>query len=152
MSGSSTPPMLYGAGTSERILGGALGSDRSNVVVATKGGYVFRDRSTLVRVARRIVAPALGRAERFNPHGAPGASVDNQNGVRGARLHTYVSARRGRRQSATLRMDDIDVYQLHGPSSLCPDETLELMAELVRAGKIRELASGSNAWTTWVCG
>ena len=41
-----------------------------------------------------------------------------------------------------LRTDYIDVYQLHGPSSLCPDETLELMVELVRVGKIREFGVG----------
>jgi aryl-alcohol dehydrogenase-like predicted oxidoreductase len=41
-----------------------------------------------------------------------------------------------------LRTDYIDLYQLHGPSSLCPDETLELMTELVRVGKIREFGVG----------
>ena len=36
---------VYGAGASERVLGRALRGRRSEVVVATKGGYVFRERT-----------------------------------------------------------------------------------------------------------
>jgi aryl-alcohol dehydrogenase-like predicted oxidoreductase len=133
----------YGAGTSERILGGALGSDRSNVVVATKGGYVFRDRSTLVRGARRIVAPALGRARAIQSARSSVAHVLTTRTVYAAQDFTPTYLRGAVDDSLRrLRTDYIDVYQLHGPSSLCSDETLELMAELVRVGKIREFGVG----------
>jgi aryl-alcohol dehydrogenase-like predicted oxidoreductase len=133
----------YGAGTSERILGGALGSDRSNVVVATKGGYVFRDRSRLVRDARRIVAPALGRARAIrSARSSAGHALATRTGYASQDFTpTYL---RGAVDASLrrLRTDYIDVYQLHGPSSVCPDETLELMAELIRVGKIREFGVG----------
>jgi aryl-alcohol dehydrogenase-like predicted oxidoreductase len=134
----------YGAGTSERILGAALGSDRSNVMVATKGGYLFRDRSRLERGVRRVVAPALGWARSIRPAATSGAgdtlvksSAYSAQDFTAAYLRGAVddSLRR-------LRTDYIDVYQLHGPSSLCPDETLQLMAELLRAGKIRAFGAG----------
>ena len=135
----------YGAGTSERILGAALGSDRSNVIVATKGGYVFRDRSRLVRATRRILAPALGRArDDPNRRGArPPRRPSTTRTVYAAQDFTPSYLRAAVDDSLRrLRTDYIDVYQLHGPSSLCSDETLQLMAELVRVGKIREFGVG----------
>ena len=133
----------YGAGTSERILGGALGSDRSNVVVATKGGYVFRDRSRLERGARRVVAPALGRARAIQSARRSTAQASTNRTAYAAQDFTPTYLRGAVDDSLRrLRTDYIDLYQLHGPSSMCPDETLELMAELVRAGKIREFGVG----------
>jgi aryl-alcohol dehydrogenase-like predicted oxidoreductase len=134
----------YGAGTSERILGAALGSDRSNVVVATKGGYVFRDRSWLGRGARRIVGPALGRARAIqSARSSASAQALTARSMYAAQDFTPAYLRGAVDDSLRrLRTDYIDVYQLHGPSSLCPDETLELMVELVRVGKIREFGVG----------
>ena len=134
----------YGAGTSERILGAALGSDRSNVIVATKGGYVFRDRSRLVRATRRILAPALGRARAIQSarsSTAPQASTTRTAYAAQDFTPSYLRAAVDG-SLRRLRTDYIDVYQLHGPSSLCPDETLQLMSELVRVGKIREFGVG----------
>ena len=37
----------YNAGASERTLGHALGARRADVVVMTKGGYLFRDRTPI---------------------------------------------------------------------------------------------------------
>ncbi len=119
----------YGAGTSERILGAALGSDRSNVIVATKGGYVFRDRSRLVRATRRILAPALGRARAIQSarsSTAPQASTTRTAYAAQDFTPSYLRAAVDD-SLRRLRTDYIDVYQLHGPSSLCTDETLQLM-------------------------
>ena len=52
-----------------------------------------------------------------------------------------------------LRTDYIDIYQLHGPSTLCTDDTLQLMVDLMQAGKIRQFGVGlerlDNA-TSWL--
>ena len=134
----------YGAGASERVLAAALGSDRGSVVVATKGGYLFRERSRLGRGARRIVAPALGAARSIR-------SVQSWTATSALATKTAYTAQDftpSYLRSAVddslrrLRTDYIDVYQLHGPSSLCPDETLQLMSELVRVGKIRAFGVG----------
>jgi aryl-alcohol dehydrogenase-like predicted oxidoreductase len=141
----------YGAGTSERILGATLGSDRRNVIVATKGGYLFRDRSSVERAIRRVVAPALGfaRSRRSTPTNASATRAGySAQDFTPAYLRGAVddSLRR-------LRTDYIDIYQLHGPTSLCPPETLQLMDDLRRAGKIREFGAGletldnAEAWS-----
>src|SRR5262245_56844856 len=54
----------YGAGASERVLGDALRRRRDEVVVATKGGYVFRERAAPEQAARRVAASVLRRLPR----------------------------------------------------------------------------------------
>ncbi|MGZ4671616.1 MAG: aldo/keto reductase [Ilumatobacteraceae bacterium] len=134
----------YGAGTSERILGAALGSDRSKVIVATKGGYLFRDRSRFERSARRILAPTLGAVRSIRS--ARAATATHPSATRAgyaAQDFTASYLRRAVDNSLSrLKTDYIDVYQLHGPSSVCPDETLQLMADLIRVGKIRAFGVG----------
>jgi aryl-alcohol dehydrogenase-like predicted oxidoreductase len=132
----------YGSGTSERILGSALRSDRSKVVVATKGGYLFRDRSRLERGARLLLGPALAR--RRSAHSAPTTGPGLAMRTRyDAQDFTPAYLRRAVDASLhRLQTDYIDVYQVHGPSSLCTDETLELMDELIRVGKIRKFGVG----------
>lgn len=130
----------YGSGTSERILGDALHSDRSNVVVATKGGYLSRDRSRLERAVRSLLGPVVARRRSAHSGMRPGLVVRTQYAAQdftAAHLRRAVDASLRR-----LRTDYIDLYQLHGPSSLCADETLGLMDELIRAGKIREFGVG----------
>jgi aryl-alcohol dehydrogenase-like predicted oxidoreductase len=134
----------YGAGTSERVLAAALGSDRSNVIVATKGGYLFRERSRLERGARLVVAPAFGavRSIRSVQSWTANSALATKSAY-AAQDFTASYLRRAVDDSLRrLRTDYIDVYQLHGPSSVCSDETLQLMAELVRVGKIRSFGVG----------
>ena len=142
----------YGSGTSERILGSALRSDRGNVFVATKGGYLFRDRSRIERVARRLLGPVLARRRpaSFDSATRPGLAIRTQ-----YEAQDFTPGYLRRAVEASLRRlhtDYIDLYQLHGPPSLCNDDTLELMDELVRAGKIREFGVGlehlenTSAW------
>ena len=52
---------VYGSGASERTLGRALATRRDEVFVATKGGYVFRERTGAEQAARRIVGAARAR-------------------------------------------------------------------------------------------
>ena len=109
----------YGSGTSERILGACLGSDRARVTVATKGGYLFRDRSSIESSARRFIAPVLGAARsmrsrrRAEPSQGPmsrGAYAAQDFTPSYLRSAVDSSLRR-------LRTDYIDIYQLHGPAT-----------------------------------
>ncbi|MEO6122863.1 MAG: aldo/keto reductase [Ilumatobacteraceae bacterium] len=130
----------YGAGISEMTLGRALGRDRSRVTIATKGGYLFNERSSIERKLRSAAAPVVrtlrrrGLGDQFGRLGAGNyAAQDFSAGsIRGA---VEASLRR-------LRTDYIDIYQIHGPPQLCPSETLDLMRRLVAAGTIRAFGVG----------
>ncbi len=134
----------YGSGTSERILGTSLGSDRSRVIVATKGGYIFRDRSGAERAARRFIAPVLGAVRSIRPARRSEPTQGSTSRMAYAAQDFTPSYLRNAVDSSLrrLRTDYIDIYQLHGPASLCADDTIELMVELVRVGKIREFGVG----------
>ena len=54
----------YGSGASERVLGDALRTRRDEVVLATKGGYVFRERTAPEQAARRLAAGVVRRLPR----------------------------------------------------------------------------------------
>src|SRR5579859_5922908 len=75
----------YGAGASERVIGAALRGRRDQAFVATKAGYVFRERTAPEHAARRLAGPMIRRVGRWTrqrsatspPAGSPGyASQD----------------------------------------------------------------------------
>ena len=76
---------VYGSGNSERVLGRALRTRRDEVVIASKGGYVFRPRSGLEQSARRT-AKALARRvpSRQGGSGAGGSEVQLEAAAREA--------------------------------------------------------------------
>src|SRR4051794_41601541 len=51
---------VYGGGASEHVLGRAIGQRRDEVVVATKGGFVFRARPPVEQWARRRAKTLVG--------------------------------------------------------------------------------------------
>ena len=62
------------------------------------------------------------------------------------REHIVASCERSLRR---LRTDHIDLYQLHRPSSVVPqEETLGVLGELVEAGKVRWI--GSSTFAAWM--
>jgi aryl-alcohol dehydrogenase-like predicted oxidoreductase len=132
---------VYGAGASERILGRALGRRRGDVMIATKGGYLFRERSVLEQRARRAVATVgRGLVGRRSGLGHPGgghgydARDDSPHHLRTA---VEASLRR-------LRTDHIDVYQLHGPRDV-HSGLFEELADLRRAGKVGAFGVGAES-------
>jgi aryl-alcohol dehydrogenase-like predicted oxidoreductase len=66
-------------------------------------------------------------------------------GARGARRYVRKAVERSLRR---LRTDWIDLYQLHFPDSATPiDETLSVLTDLVREGKVRYIGSSNlKAW------
>lgn len=100
----------YNLGESERMLGRALGSRRSEVIVATK---VF---------------------------GTMGDGPDDR-GLSAAAVRKQMDASLSR-----LGTDYVDLYYLHSPDYTVPiEETLGVMSDLVREGKVRYVAASNYA-------
>ncbi|MET0198926.1 MAG: aldo/keto reductase [Rhodococcus fascians] len=132
----------YGSGWSERLLGRALRSRRGDVVISTKGGYVFRPRSAFEQVCRRGAARTTNlRATRTADTG-PAASAQAADyqlqdfSVPNLRSAIEHSLRR-------LGTDYIDVYQLHGPREVSGD-VFEELDDLRQRGTIRRWGIGAE--------
>lgn len=129
----------YAEGDSERLLGEAFARRRHEVILATKGGYVFDEQlvtssrlqpalGALRRVRAKLDAKVLGRGDRFSKQDFS---------ARHLTLAVEGSLRR-------LRTDYIDLYQLHapkaGPAALA--EAVDTLERLQQAGKIRHFGVG----------
>lgn len=124
----------YGNGASERLLGQALRGRRSEVEIATKGGYLFRQRSVVESRARVHLGPMLRRlgtqvVTATTHHAASYSSQDFSADY----LRKALDASLKR-----LRTDYVDVYQLHAPRAVSVETLVDLADELVAAGKIRK--------------
>jgi aryl-alcohol dehydrogenase-like predicted oxidoreductase len=143
----------YGAGASERALGDAVRGRRDDVVIATKGGYLFGERSPAELLARRLAAPALRRLRPGRSAGGDGGGAGG-GGAYEAKDLTPAYLRRALEGSLRrLGTDRVDIYQLHGPSAVCGDDVVALMTDLRAEGKIVAFGVGletlehAAAWT-----
>lgn len=123
----------YGAGTSESILGRALGG-RDDVVVATKVGYLFDDRTT-PQAAARAALGAVSRRVRRSGSTAYAAQDFSPAYVRRA---AAASLRR-------LRRSRIDLLQFHGPPPPDGTDLPEVVAELIAAGDVAHFGVGAES-------
>ena len=101
---------LYGEGYGEEVLAAALGRERHDIVIATKGGYDFYDKLDPL--------PGPWPRQKFQPD-----------------FIRYACEQSLRR----LNTDYIDLYQLHYPDmwALEDDELFDALERLVKEGKIR---------------
>lgn len=135
---------VYGAGASERVLGRALRGRRDEVLIATKGGYRFRDRRWPERIARRVAWNAAGAVQssrrataRALRPASTGSTYRSQDFMPGyLRRAVDASLRR-------LQTDRIDVYQLHGPR-IVHSELFEELDDLLFSGKVRRFGVGAE--------
>src|SRR5579859_7757969 len=65
----------YGAGASERVIGAALRGRRDRAFVATKAGYVFKERTALEHAARRLASAAIRPVGRLTRRGSSATSL-----------------------------------------------------------------------------
>lgn len=140
---------VYGAGASERLLGRAVRGRRDRVRIATKGGYAVRERSAAEQWLRRRV----GAVVRSRPGAAPGRrdarSHDPQeqpptgDGGRDFSADRLRSAVEG--SLRRMGVDHIDVYQLHGASTI-GDDTMAALVELRETGKIGAIGLGAETY------
>jgi aryl-alcohol dehydrogenase-like predicted oxidoreductase len=135
----------YGGGMSERVLGRALRRRRAEVVIATKVGYRFRERSRGEQSMRRAVAPAFERLRRPADDSATGASPRLAGGS--YRDQDFSSPYLRQAVDGSLRRlgtEYVDVLQLHGPTRVCAS-LLDELRDLVVAGKVRSLGIGAES-------
>ena len=123
----------YGSGRSEAILGSALGASRSDVVLATKGGYLF-DEARVNGFGAWIVGPVSAAWNRLRPGGTRQYQAQDFS-PQYLRHAVDASLRR-------LRTDHIDIYQLHAPREMCGEATFAALEDLVRVGKIGQIGVG----------
>jgi aryl-alcohol dehydrogenase-like predicted oxidoreductase len=121
----------YDSGVAEEWLGRALRGRRDQVVVCTKVG---------LRVGGTPIE-----------HGAAGTSFDAETFARGigpndkglSRVHVIAAVEHSLRRLAT---DHVDLYQIHQWDQATPiEETLEALADLVHAGKVRYVGASRLA-------
>ena len=135
----------YGSGSSERILGKAVAGRRGDVTIATKGGYVFRPRSSLEQRARRGIVTVQRRTARAR-RTSVAAGGGSAPGLRqaGYDAQDFTPRRINEALDGSLRRlgtDYIDLYQFHGPREVHHD-ALETLIEARRQGKIRAIGVG----------
>lgn len=132
----------YGGGASERVLGKAVRDHRDDVVLATKAGFVFRDRTAIEQWTRRRVKDVIGRlpsrrGNLTNVGGSSGAYARQDFSPGHIRAAVHASLRR-------LGTDRIDVFQLHDPTEKHPD-LVERLIDLVAAGDIVRIGIGAGS-------
>ena len=129
---------MYGQGQSEILIGKAFRKKRSQIFIATKGGYCLPAGKKFIQLIKPFAKPivrAIG-LRRSAVRTASSGTISQDFSPDYLRKAVEASLRR-------LRSDYIDLYQLHSPprdellgSSL--QDALALLARLKAEGKIRE--------------
>ena len=132
---------VYGGGASEHVLGLAVRGRPDEVVIATKGGFVFRERpaaeQSVRRHAKAVVTSARERGGRRPVRSPSGSYAQQDFSPQHLRNAVQASLRR-------LRTDRIDVYQLHSPPDVMPD-LLEQLSDLVAVGDVPRFGVGADS-------
>lgn len=133
----------YGNGLSETILGRAIRGRRSQVEIATKVGYLFRERSLAAHTLARLGRPIVTRVRSGSPPtggagASPGGAYSTQDfSPEYLRRAVEASLRR-------LDTDHLDLLQLHGPGTVLPD-LVDEVDRLKAAGKVRRFGVGAES-------
>lgn len=146
----------YGDGTSERILGRAVRGQRARVLIATKAGYRFTERSSTQRAIRWMLAPLLARRARGAAPAAPSSATIANAPARKAYAEQDFSTSflRTSLDDSLRRLgtDYVDIFQLHGPKRVCDSDVIRVVDEFIQSGKVRAFGVGleslddANAW------
>jgi aryl-alcohol dehydrogenase-like predicted oxidoreductase len=130
----------YGSGQSERVLGRALRRRRDQAFVATKGGYLFHERSLLVSATRGVASRCVQLTDRWRAsmHAISTRAGTAYNAQDFSPSHLRDALEGSLRR---LRTDFVDLYQLHGPRGI-HDDVIALMLQLRSEGKIRAFGVG----------
>jgi aryl-alcohol dehydrogenase-like predicted oxidoreductase len=130
----------YGNGWSEIRLGQALRKRRHEAFVATKGGFLFTERSALWSCAGPLARTATVNWARSVVPSRPGRSSPtvaySAQDFKPAYLRTALEASLRR-----LGTEYVDLYQLHAPNSF-HDDVLGFAEDMRAAGKIRGFGIG----------
>jgi len=128
---------MYAQGESESLIGSAFRGRRSEVIIATKGGYCLPARRSLLKRIKPLVRPlvnALGLRRARLPSGFSGAlSQDFSSAYLARALEAGVKG---------LECEYVDLYQLHSPGTAFMQsgafgDALQVLARMQREGKLR---------------
>ncbi len=128
----------YGNGNSESLLGEALQAAGVDVVVATKVGYRFEERSRAKQAARLVATSIRSRIG----HGigvARGEAYSTHDFSAG-----YVAGA-VRASLVRLRRERIDLLQFHGPPAADRSELPEVIERLIADGLVRHFGVGCES-------
>ena len=125
---------MYTQGESERLLGEAFRGRRSDVVIASKAGYVLPAQRRLADRIKPVLRPVVRRL------GLKRAQLPQR--FRGSLAQDFSAGYLVKAVEASLkrlRTDYLDLYQLHSPPAevIGKEEQLEVLESLRRQGKIR---------------
>jgi aryl-alcohol dehydrogenase-like predicted oxidoreductase len=131
----------YGSGISEATLGEALAPVRDGVVVATKIGYLFKERSRLAQLTGGVAGAAVRRLDKVLPWSrsqvdAAGVAYSRQDfSAAYVRAAVIGSLRR-------LRTGHLDLLQFHGPPAPEQCALPEVISRLMGEGLVRNFGVG----------
>lgn len=135
---------MYSQGESESLIGKAFSGRRSEVIIATKGGYTLPARRNMIKRIKPFVRPiiqALGIKRARLPASMSGALSQD---FSPAYLTKALEASLKR-----LKTDYVDVYQLHSPRAAFIQtdafgEALQTLEKLKAQGKLRFYGIGTE--------
>ena len=148
---------VYGQGDSERILGSALRSKRSEIVICTKAGLLVSAKARIASFAKPVLRP-LSRALQGSRGAAPPLRAALSRPPAAQNLspqHVATSIDGSLRRLGT---DTIDLFLLHNPAPpVGPelDSVAELLLAAKQAGKVRAIGVSSRSpeeaavWAQW---
>jgi aryl-alcohol dehydrogenase-like predicted oxidoreductase len=138
----------YGNGLSEQIIGRAVRGRRSQVEIATKVGYQFRERGLWSHTMARLARPVIHGVRNVRSRAASDETSGSTSNTGGAySTQDFSPEYLQRAVDASLRRlgtDYIDILQLHGPRAVSLD-IVDVMARLKAAGKIRRFGIGAES-------
>jgi aryl-alcohol dehydrogenase-like predicted oxidoreductase len=128
---------MYAQGESESLIGAAFAGRRSEVIIATKGGYCLPARRNIIKRIKPLVRPivqALGLRRAKLPSGFSGALSQNFS-------PSYLT-KALESSLKRLKTDYVDLYQLHSPNAIFMQssglgEALQTLDRLKAHGKLR---------------
>ena len=132
---------LYSQGESEILVGKAFRHRRSDVLIATKGGYVVPSGRRMLARVKPIIRPVVQRLGIRPPRGPAQGGVALAQDFSPAHICTAVEGSLRR-----LGTDHIDLYQLHSPprSVVESAELAGALEQLHAQGKIRHFGIAAD--------